>query len=371
MALLDKTVIILPPIQGWGKAQRRRSRLVRRAAILGLIALLLAACVNLSTPETTAPTVSTETASHLPTFTTTFTPSPHPTGTPLPTGTPENTPEASPSPTFSPSFTATPVPEVSIRFAVIGDYGSAGPGLEAVANLINGWGVDFIITTGDNNYPSGSGNTIDKNVGQYFHAYISPYNGSYGEGVDTNRFFPTLGNHDWMTAHAQPYLDYFTLPGNERYYTFTWGAVAFFALDSDENEPDGVGRSSVQATWLQGQLAASQAPWKIVYMHHPAYSSGMHGSTDWMRWPFQEWGATAVLAGHDHTYERLQVGDIPYFVVGNGGYTLYNFTDILEESQFRYNAGFGALLVQADASNITFQFTTSQGEVLDTYSLSK
>jgi len=254
---------------------------------------------------------------------------------------------------------------------VIGDYGSAGPGLEAVASLIDGWGVDFIITTGDNNYPSGSGKTIDENVGQYFHAYISPYNGSYGEGADTNRFFPTLGNHDWMTDHAQPYLDYFTLPGNERYYTFTWGSADFFALDSDENEPDGVGRSSVQATWLQGQLAASRAPWKIVYMHHPAYSSGLHGSTDWMRWPFQDWGAAAVLAGHDHTYERLQVGDIPYFVVGNGGYTLYNFTDILEESRFRYNAGFGALLVEADATSITFQFTTSQGEVIDTYSLSK
>ena len=360
-----------PPVRAWHGEKRGHGLTVRRAAIFGLIALLLAACVTRSAPETAAPPAFTATASHLPTFTATFTPSPLPTGTPLPTDRPENTPEASPSPTLSPTLTETPTPPASIRWAVIGDYGSAGPGLEAVANLIDGWGVDFIITTGDNNYPSGSGKTIDENVGQYFHAYISPYNGSYGEGADTNRFFPTLGNHDWMTDHAQPYLDYFTLPGNERYYTFTWGTADFFALDSDENEPDGVGRSSVQATWLQGQLAASRAPWKIVYMHHPAYSSGLHGSTDWMRWPFQDWGAAAVLAGHDHTYERLQVGDIPYFVVGNGGYTLYNFTDILEESRFRYNAGFGALLVEADATSITFQFTTSQGEVIDTYSLSK
>jgi hypothetical protein len=65
-----------------------------------------------------------------------------------------------------------------------------------------------------------------------------------------NQFFPTLGNHDWYTPGAQPYLDYFHLPGNERYYDFVWGPVHFFAIDSDENEPDGVNQSSVQAKWL-------------------------------------------------------------------------------------------------------------------------
>ena len=32
-----------------------------------------------------------------------------------------------------------------------------------------------------------------------------------------------------MTGIPQrpPYLDYFTLPGNERYYDFTWGPVHF------------------------------------------------------------------------------------------------------------------------------------------------
>jgi len=28
-----------------------------------------------------------------------------------------------------------------------------------------------------------------------------------------------------------------------------------------------------------------------------------------MQLPFQKWGAHAVLAGHDHTYERLRVTD--------------------------------------------------------------
>ncbi len=88
-------------------------------------------------------------------------------------------------------------------------------------------------------------------------------------------FFPTLGNHDWYTNDAQPYLDYFTLPGNERYYDFVWGPVHFFALDSDEHEPDGVNAGSAQAAWLQQGLAASTSPWNIVYTHYPPYSSGM------------------------------------------------------------------------------------------------
>ena len=38
-----------------------------------------------------------------------------------------------------------------------------------------------------------------------------------------------------------------------------------------------------------------------------------------MQWPFKDWGADAVLTGHDHIYERLLVNGIPYFVNGIGG----------------------------------------------------
>jgi len=147
-------------------------------------------------------------------------------------------------------------------FAVIGDYGQAGPSESEVAALVQGWNPNLILTTGDNNYDTGSAATIDANVGQYYHNFISPYLGSYGAGATSNRFFPTLGHHDWGNAYPdptgdQPYLNYFTgLPGNGRHYTFTAGPVQFFALDSDGNEPDGTSSTSTQALWLQSQLAA-------------------------------------------------------------------------------------------------------------------
>ena len=87
----------------------------------------------------------------------------------------------------------------------------------------------------------------------------------------------------------------------------------------------------LQAVWLQAQLAASTAPWKIVYMHHPPYSSSSnHGSETEMQWPYEAWGATAVFAGHDHVYERIiradgngDGNDFAYFTTGAGGRSLY------------------------------------------------
>ncbi|MCS7010816.1 MAG: metallophosphoesterase [Anaerolineales bacterium] len=274
----------------------------------------------------------------------------------------------SPTATLSPSPTATPS---TVRFAVLGDYGQDGPGLAAVAALIEAWKVDLILTVGDNNYPVGAAETIDANIGKYFHRYIFPYRGTYGEGGEVNRFFPTLGNHDWMSQDARPYFEYFTLPGNERYYDFTWGPVHFFALDSDPREPDGVGSRSLQAKWLQERLAESESPWQVVYFHHAPYSSGSNGSTAWMRWPFADWGADVVFSGHDHVYERLQVDGIPYFIVGLGGGGRYHFGEALPESQFRFNAAYGALLGMADATELVLEFYTVSGERMDGYRLRK
>jgi len=212
---------------------------------------------------------------------------------------------------------------LATHFAVIGDYGLASANEAAVADLVASLQPDFIVTLGDNNYVLGGSDTIDANIGQYYHDYIFPYSGGYGGGADRNRFFPALGNHDWETAGAAPYLDYFALPGNERYYDVVQGDVHLYAIDSDPGEPDGVSADSPQAEWLRLGLAASTASWRIVYMHHPPFSSGYHGSNAYMQWPYAAWGADLVLAGHDHIYERLEEDGLTYVVNGLGGAALY------------------------------------------------
>jgi tartrate-resistant acid phosphatase type 5 len=271
--------------------------------------------------------------------------------------------------------------QTSVRFAVIGDYGANNSSEQSVANLVKSWTPDFIVTTGDNSYGSTS---IDINIGKYYHEFIGNYTGSQGAGSPTNRFFPSIGNHDYTDGgRINAYLNYFTLPGagiqttntsgNERYYDFIQGPIHFFVINSNSQEPDGITSSSTQALWLQTQLAASTSPWKIVVDHHPPYSSGTtHGSTPSLQWPFQDWGATAVLSGHEHNYERIIRSGFPYFVNGSGGNTLYNdFGTPVTGSVVRYSSDWGAMLIDANSDCITFKFysITSGSTLIDTYTI--
>jgi tartrate-resistant acid phosphatase type 5 len=278
----------------------------------------------------------------------------------------------------------------SVRFAVIGDFGQDGSAELSVANLVKSWHPDFVVTAGDDSYGS---TPIDNNIGKYYADYIGSYVGSYGSGTDTNRFFPSLGNHDYSDGGGiNAYLGYFTLPGNnipgsnssgqERYYDFVRGSIHFFVINSNSQEPDGISAGSVQAHWLQTQMAASSSPWNIVVLHHPPYSScATHGSQPMLQWPYEAWGADAVIAGHDHTYERILRDDnadtivVPYFVNGLGGKSLYSFpaSGFVDGSQVRYSANYGAMLVEATDFLMTFRFYSvaggASGTLIDSYSV--
>jgi tartrate-resistant acid phosphatase type 5 len=258
-----------------------------------------------------------------------------------------------------------------VRFAVIGDYGLDGSNEAKVADLVTSWNPDFVITTGDNNYYEGAASTIDRNIGQYYCQFIGNYRGKPEECSLENRFWPSPGNHDWYTPGLRPYLDYFTLPGNERYYDVERGLVHLYSLDSDPNEPDGVTVDSIQGRWLKSALAASTACFDIVYFHHPPLSSGPHGSSFDMQWPFEAWGADAVMAGHDHLYERFAVGQIPYVTVGLGGASIYEPVTVLPETRMQYSEQFGALRVTADPHGMKLEFINVMGAVIDSFTYAK
>ncbi len=261
--------------------------------------------------------------------------------------------------------------KISAHFAVIGDYGFTGQPELDVANLVKSWNPDFIITLGDNNYDNGAASTIDANIGQYYHGFIYNYTGIYGAGSPIRRFYPSLGNHDWVTAGAVPYLNYFTLFGNERYYDFVFGNIHFFAIDSDPNELDGNLNNSIQANWLKSSLASSTSSLNIVYFHHPPYTSGTtHGPTLAMQWPFYSWGADVVLSGHEHNYERIMRGTFPYIINGLGGKSLYPLGSAAAGSIVRYNSDYGAMLVDVNKTDAAFKFYNRANVLIDNYILS-
>lgn len=286
------------------------------------------------------------------------------------------------------------------RFAVIGDYGMDNDAELKVANLVKGWTPDFIITVGDDNYADQNGKPIDQNVGRYFADYICPYVGNYQQTIcEENRFFPVLGNHDYNTRDdgstgVQEWLDYFpTEQYNEenegRYYDFRVGEnLHFFALNINPDEPDGITQDSPQALWLKRKLIESSAKFKIVYGHTPPYSSNPNFTTQCeeveegeedceqpqisdIRWPFKKWGATVVISGDDHYYERNINAGFTNFVCGLGGHPfIKNVPDseIISGNVVHYEDNYGALLVDVFDNYMTFRFITVDNEVIDTFS---
>ena len=273
----------------------------------------------------------------------------------------------------------TPPAIAQTSFATIGDYGDGSVSEGNVAGLVYGWNPDFIITMGDNRYKA---TDFDETVGQFYcDSLIDAGIGAFCSGGNSlsNAFFPSLGNHDYTDgAGLNEYLNYFTLPGSgvatsgtsgsERYYDYIRGPVHFFVIDSQGalNSPSD---KTAQKNWLQAQLAASSAPWKVVYFHHAPYSSALHGSTAAMQWPFGAWGADAVISGHDHTYERILADKIVYFVNGLGGRSIYTFSTPVPGSRARYNDDYGAMRVDANNAAISFEFISLSGGIIDTYTI--
>ena len=251
------------------------------------------------------------------------------------------------------------VARANVRFAIIGDFGVDDSNERDVANLVaTNFQPEFVVTVGDNNYLGGA--NIDRAIGKYYHQFIGNYAGSYGAGASSNRFFPALGNHDWESIGGySAHTNYFTLPGNERYCDFVRGPAHVFILNSDPNEPHGNTATSAQGLWFSNRITSSSSPWRVVICHDPPYSS-TEGHA-YMRWPFEEWGASIVVSGDSHQYERIMRNGFPYVVNGAGGVALGPFGTPITGSVVRYNTEHGAMLVNATATNITYEFWSVAG----------
>jgi hypothetical protein len=213
--------------------------------------------------------------------------------------------------TQSPAETPITLPnkDGSLKFAVLGDFGTGEQPqyqlAEQMAILHGRFKYDFVVTVGDNLYGSERPQDFRKK-------FELPYKPLLDAGV---KFYASLGNHD---AREQRFYKLFNMEG-KLYYAFSPKPnVRFFAFDSTYPSPE-------EIQWLEKELAASSSDWKIVFFHHPLYSSGIrHGSDIRLREAieplFVKYNVSVVLNGHDHFYERVkrQKG-IAYFVVGSGG----------------------------------------------------
>jgi 3',5'-cyclic AMP phosphodiesterase CpdA len=141
--------------------------------------------------------------------------------------------------------------------------------------------------------------------------------------------------------------------------------VKFFALESGYPVPE-------QLQWIRDELGKSNEDWKIVFFHHPLYSSAKrHGSDLRLRSAlepiFLEHNVSVVFTGHDHVYERTKPqSGITYFVTGSGGKLapgdLDRKSSILERGFDTDNV---FLVCEIVGDQLTFNAVSRSGAIVD------
>jgi predicted MPP superfamily phosphohydrolase len=249
---------------------------------------------------------------------------------------------------------ALPLKSGSVRFAVIGDMGTGEPSQYEVAQRMlqfhQVFPFTFVMMLGDNIYGGKSPDQLQKK-------FDIPYKPLLDAGV---QFYAALGNHDDSNERFYKPLNM----NGERYYSFKKGNVHFFALDSTYLDPK-------QFAWLEKELAASGADWKICYFHHPLYSSGaFHGSSTELRAVleplFLKYGVQVVFAGHEHVYERTkpQKG-IYYFTEGASGELRAGNLKKTDLTAAGYDKDRSFLTVEISGDELYFQAVSRTGVIVD------
>jgi hypothetical protein len=218
--------------------------------------------------------------------------------------------------------------------------------------------------------------------------YIRGYLNLHRDTIKHVPLFPSIGNHelDGGSCGYQSYTNVFHLPTNaptgaeEQYYSFHWAGAHLIALDSSGN----LHRGSPQYMWLLDELKGSTDEWKFVFFHHPAYSSGIHGSEPllWEKLPplFETYGVDVVFSGHDHNYERTcailqgtcafpSEGGVVYYVTGGAGAPLYPAGNDWFTAHSASLHHF--LLVQVNDCWLRIEAVDESGNVFDSFTLDR
>jgi len=175
---------------------------------------------------------------------------------------------------------------------------------------------DFVVMTGDI-VQRGS------ELREWQTEWFSPL--SIGNFAQTTPVVVARGNHDGDGALAHAYVP---LPGNDHWYAFTRAGVRFIVLDTEAE----AGRVPEQVSWLTAELGGSDskaAAFRIVAFHKAPYSNrwdsakSKYDGEKWVRddlVPLFETGQVdLVIAGHAHTYQRMDREGVRYLVIGGAG----------------------------------------------------
>ena len=266
--------------------------------------------------------------------------------------------------------------ESPFSFIVMCDTQSNPNELSTLANLAWGQRPHFVMLGGD----LVSDGTVKEQWTGHFFANMHPL-------ISRAALIPTLGNHDKDSPY---YYEYFALPAPEYCYSFRYGNLEVFLLDSQRFLREG----SEQYVWAEGALKASKADWKIVCFHKVPYSSDFddYGKTDEARTAggdmglrrilpmFEKHGVDIVWGGHIHSYERTHPlkggqpvlkGGILYMVTGGGGGGLEQFAPWRLPFSAKVYSGHHYCLVSVHGPTLRIEARDLQDRIFDQVELTK
>ena len=258
------------------------------------------------------------------------------------------------------TFRAAPARATRFTFAVVGDFGSGNEHEAAVASMIESWHPDFVQTVGDNAYPLGSRELLDRVIF-----------GPYAAVMRQSAWFPALGNHDVKANGGKPELEAFHSLGSERWYRYTWGNTAVVVLDSDVS----VGPGSPQLRFARNALARTSCL-RFAAWHHPPWEPPGSTLSPGLRRNIvplvEKHGVQVVFEGHLHAYARSRPHNgVLYVAVGTGGAELeYDAGELTIPSARVVQGHFGALRVDVAGRAARFRYQTVDGKVRDDFRVS-
>jgi hypothetical protein len=226
----------------------------------------------------------------------------------------------------------------NLVFTVIGDWGVPSvPFTDKIAQVSKAKGSQFTVALGDNFYKGvsiggkqhGVSSTKDPK-------WKSVFEDQFHQPFFRKRWYVIAGNHDYdgnemaqvrYTKKSKRW--YFP----SLYYTFPKrlskkDVVQFFMLDthvlwSTDRGLEAYGRKKdlKQLAWIEKQLKKSKATWKIVFGHHPIYTS--KGKSEWLVKKlvplFHKYKVAAYVNGHVHVFQHVKSPKLDYFTVGSTG----------------------------------------------------
>jgi len=219
---------------------------------------------------------------------------------------------------------------------------------------------------------------------QYEDGLLSEFQNSYdlSWGRALGRTHPVPGNHEYASgSNGNGYFAYFGAragTAGRGWYSFNVGQWHLVALNSNCSAVGGCGSSSPPVTFLKNDLAAHHPACTLAYWHHARFSSGPNGNLaayDAIWKVLYSHHVDVVLSGHDHIYERYalqtpaQARDpkhgIREFVVGTGGRSLDPFTGPFTNGQFRQRSQFGILKLTLHPHRYEWRYVSAAKHVLD------